>query len=100
MFHTSSREVLVSNLILPDILRHLVVILVPARPFTGTFTFKHTVTVPLVKHCAMKTYGGVVSFTPLPLYPPPLPGTPLAPIDRRLGGPRIRSGRRGIEKNF
>jgi hypothetical protein len=39
----------------------------------------------------MKKYGGVVSVKPWPLYP-------RYPLDRRLGGPQSRSGRRGEEK--
>jgi hypothetical protein len=40
----------------------------------------------------------VISFTPLPLYPEErVPGTPL---DRRLGEPQSRSGRRGEEKSL
>jgi hypothetical protein len=62
-----------------------------------------------IKHYSMKTYGGmdvqihlgtswrlVVSFTPRPLY---LRGKSACyPLDRRLGGPQIRSGRCGVEK--
>jgi hypothetical protein len=36
---------------------------------------------------------GVVSFTPQPFYP--RGKSPRYPPDRRLGGPQIRSGRRG-----
>jgi hypothetical protein len=66
------------------------------------------------KHNAMKTYWGsggtaprildlgtrwrwVVSFTTRPLYPQGK--TPWYPFNRRLGGPRSRSGRGGEEKN-
>jgi hypothetical protein len=38
----------------------------------------------------------VVSFTPLPLYPPGK--SPLYSLDRRLGGPQSRSGRCGEAK--
>jgi hypothetical protein len=40
----------------------------------------------------------VVSFTPRPLYP--LGKIPWYPLDRRLGGPQSRSGRRGEEEIF
>jgi hypothetical protein len=39
----------------------------------------------------------VVRFTPRPLYPQGK--TPWYPVDKRLGGPQIRSGRGGEEKN-
>jgi hypothetical protein len=39
----------------------------------------------------------VVSFTPRPPYPQG--NSPRYPLDRRLGGPQIRSGRGGEEKN-
>jgi hypothetical protein len=39
----------------------------------------------------------VVSFTPPPLYSQGK--SPWDPLDRRLGGPQIRSGRGGEEKN-
>jgi hypothetical protein len=39
----------------------------------------------------------VVSFIPRPLYP--RGKSPRYPLDRRLGGPQNRSGRRGREKN-
>jgi hypothetical protein len=39
----------------------------------------------------------VVSYTNLPLYP--RRKSPRYPLDRKLGGPRIRSGRCGEEKN-
>jgi hypothetical protein len=39
----------------------------------------------------------VVSFTPPPLYPQG--NSPWYPLDRRLGGPQSRSGRRSEEKN-
>jgi hypothetical protein len=60
----------------------------------------------LIKHCAMKAYGemyvqinilssalvvGVISFTPLPLYPRYL-------LDRWLSGPQSRTGRGGEDK--
>jgi hypothetical protein len=68
----------------------------------------------LTKHHAMKTYWGsaviapsildlgtrwkwVVSFTPLPLYPQGR--NPWHPLNRRLGGPRSRSGYGVEEKN-
>jgi hypothetical protein len=38
----------------------------------------------------------VVSFTPRPLYPQGK--RPRYPLDKRLGGPQYRSGRRGKEK--
>jgi hypothetical protein len=42
-------------------------------------------------------WGLVVSFTPRPFY---LQGkSPRYPLDKRLGGPQIRSGRGGEEKN-
>jgi hypothetical protein len=41
-------------------------------------------------------YLWVISFTPLPLYP--RGKSPRYPLDRRLGGPQSRSGRRGEEK--
>jgi hypothetical protein len=40
----------------------------------------------------------VVSFMPRPLYP--RGKSPRYPLDRRLGGPQNRSGRRGEEKIF
>jgi hypothetical protein len=42
------------------------------------------------------SWGWVVSFTPRPLYP--RGKIPQCPLDRRLGGPQSRSGRRGEEK--
>jgi hypothetical protein len=39
----------------------------------------------------------VVSFTPRPFYPQEK--SPWYPLDRRLGGPQMRSGRGGEEKN-
>jgi hypothetical protein len=39
----------------------------------------------------------IVSFVPQPLYPQGK--SPLYPLDRRLGGPQSRSGRRGKVKN-
>jgi hypothetical protein len=70
--------------------------------------------VPLTDHHAMKTYWGseciaprildlgtkwrwVVSFMLLPFYPQR--ESPWYPLDRRLGGPHIRSGRGGEDKN-
>jgi hypothetical protein len=41
--------------------------------------------------------GWLVSFTPQPLYPQGK--SPWYPVDKRLGGPQIRSGRGGEEKN-
>jgi hypothetical protein len=40
----------------------------------------------------------VVSFTPWPLYP--RGKSPRCPLDRTLGGPQNRSGRRGEEESF
>jgi hypothetical protein len=45
---------------------------------------------------AMKAYGGVVNFTPCPLYP--RGKSPRYPLDRRLGGSQSQSGRFGEEK--
>jgi hypothetical protein len=42
------------------------------------------------------SWRSVVSFTPRPLYP--RGKSPRYPLDRRLGGPQSRSGRRGEEK--
>jgi hypothetical protein len=44
------------------------------------------------------SWRSVVSFTPLLLYP--RGKSPQYPLDRRLGGPQYRSGRRGGEKNL
>jgi hypothetical protein len=43
-------------------------------------------------------WRGVVSFTPLPLYP--RGKSPRYPLDRRQSGPQSRSGRRGEQKNL
>jgi hypothetical protein len=72
------------------------------------------VPVLLTEHHAIKAYWGnggisprildlgtrwrwVVSFTQRPLYTQGK--SPWYPLDRRMGGPQSRSGRRGVEKN-
>jgi hypothetical protein len=79
-----------------------------------SYDVKGKVALYLIKHHAIKTYWGsggivprilelgtrwrwVVSFTPRPLYPQVK--SPWYPSDRRLGGPRSRSGRGSEEKN-